>query len=265
MHAELGLLSSRSQRDVCSLMFLWRVLHMPRGRLTRQVFDAMGTDRYLGSGDRANWARSTVPSLLKRYMLQSPASVGRSNWKKQVIAAVTSFEAKQLRDEAAAAPTSKSAEYLSFRTSAGLPRYLHQRRSWWMSYGRSVKTKLRCGTSELEVERGRYDSTPRALRHCRCCPTGEVECSFHYLMRCPLHSQARARLFAEISALVCKPGSRDHFGWLTMTPAQRWSFLLGDGPPVSPDPRANMQWGFIETQLYHYLACTYKARRAHLE
>ena len=170
-----------------------------------------------------------------------------------------------LRDEAAAAPTSKSAEYLSFRTSAGLPRYLHQRRSWWMSYGRSVKTKLRCGTSELEVERGRYDSTPRALRRCRCCPTGEVECSFHYLMRCPLHSQARARLFAEISALVCKPGSRDYFGWLTMTPAQRWSFLLGDGPPVSPDSRANMQWGFIETQLYHYLACTYKARRAHLE
>ena len=35
MNAELGLLGPRSQRDVCSLMFLWRILRMPRERLTR--------------------------------------------------------------------------------------------------------------------------------------------------------------------------------------------------------------------------------------
>ena len=245
------------------MMFLWRILRMPRERLTRQVYEAMISDQYLGSGDRANWARSTIPSLLKRYSLRPPAErVGRLNWKKQVMRAVTNHETRRLHDDATNARASKSADYLALRTSAGLPRYLSQRRSWWMSYGRSIKTKLRCGTSELEIERGRYDNIPRDQRRCRCCATGAIECSFHYLMRCPLHSRARAQFFATIDATV--RSSRDHFGWLRMSPMERWRFLLGDGPPVSHDPEANLQWGFIETQLYHYLTCTYKARRAHL-
>ena len=146
--------------------------------------------------------------------------------------AVTDYETRCLQDDAANARASKSADYLALRTSVGLPRYLSQRRSWWMSYGRSIKTKLRCGTSELEIERGRYDSVPRDQRRCRCCTTGAVECSFHYLMRCPLHSRARAQFFTTIDTFV--RSSRDHFGWSRMSPVERWRFLLGDGPPSEP-------------------------------
>ena len=57
----------------------------------------------------------------------------------------------------------------------------------------------------------------------------------------------------------------DFYGWRNMNEKQKWVFLLGDGPPVHEIPRANQQWGRIETALYHYLMCAYKARRAHLD
>ena len=263
MSAELGLLSQRGQRDVCSLLYLRRVLRMPQSRLTRRVFDAMSADRYVGSGDRANWSRSVAPALLKRYSLDWPgAGVGRARWRKLVVEAVTSCEADALtRSGAVAGPGSKAAEYVSFRSAPGMPRYLSQRRSWWMSYGRSVKTKLRCGANELEVECGRYDGTPRAQRLCRCCTSRSVECSFHFLMECPFHARLRADFFASVNLAT---RSFDPFHWRRMTAQQRWRFLLGDGPPVAHDAGTDQQWGFIETRLYNFLGLAYKARRAHL-
>ena len=57
----------------------------------------------------------------------------------------------------------------------------------------------------------------------------------------------------------------DFCGWRKMNERQKWVFLLGDGPPVHENPRANLQWGRIETALYHFLMCAYKARRTHLK
>ena len=60
-------------------------------------------------------------------------------------------------------------------------------------------------------------------------------------------------------------GARDYHKWRRMTSRQRWRFLLGDGPPVCESSRANLQWGKIETSLYHFLSVAYKARRVFVQ
>ena len=146
-------------------------------------------------------------------------------------------------------------------TSNGLPRYLKQRRTASMCHGRSVKTKLRCGTSELEIETGRHERpvVPRSRRLCRCCAMAEIEDSYHFVMRCPRFRPERRQMMTEIENAI---GVHDHHKWRRMNLREKWRFLLGDGPPVHEDSNVNLQWGKIETSLYHFLSVAYRARRA---
>ena len=166
----------------------------------------------------------------------------------------------------AKANESKLDEYAELHSTMNdMPRYLKQRRSWSMCHGRSVKTKLRCGTSELEIEVGRHARPliPRSQRLCKCCTQAEVEDSFHFVMRCPRFATQRQQMTSEINRVLNE--TSDFHGWRGMSARQKWAFLLGDGPEVHDDPRANLQWGKMETTFYHFLTQAYKARRAYLK
>ena len=61
--------------------------------------------------------------------------------------------------------------HLSFRSTRGMPFYLKRRYTWFVNYGRSVKTRLRCATSALEIDNGRRSGViSRDDRLCPCCP-----------------------------------------------------------------------------------------------
>ena len=126
--------------------------------------------------------------ILKRYKLAEPApQMGKGRWKKQCREAIDAYKYEQL--QIAKANESKLEEYAELHSTVNdMPRYLKQRRTWKMCHGRSVKTKLRCGTSELEIETGRHERAivPRSQRSCKCCIQAEVEDSFHFVMRCPV-------------------------------------------------------------------------------
>ena len=104
--------------------------------------------------------------------------MSKLKWKKTINEAV--HKTDQMLLVKAKAGESKLDEYAELHKAEEMPRYLRQRRSWVMSYGRSIKTKLRCGTTELELERGRYETpkVPRDLRLCKCCTKREVEDSW---------------------------------------------------------------------------------------
>ena len=51
-------------------------------------------------------------------------------------------------------------------------------------YQRSVLSKFLCGTLPIEIETGRYMGTPKEMRLCTVCRSGEVEDEFHLLYRC---------------------------------------------------------------------------------
>ena len=202
-----------------------------------------------------------MTEILQRYKLPCPdATMSKYMWKKTVNEAVHAIESSEL--DTNKRERSKLEEYAALHASAGMPRYLKQRRSWMMNNGRSIKTKLRCGTSELEIERGRHSGTARINRECRCCTSGDVEDSFHFVMKCSRVRHERRVMNKEIESTI---RDKDYFGWNRMNPKQKWAFLLGDGPPVHDETDVNLQWGKIETTFYHFLTTAYKARREYLK
>ena len=56
---------------------------------------------------------------------------------------------------------------------------------------RSLLSKLRLGTLDLEVEKSRKHKIPRAERFCKLCNTGVVEDEIHFILNCPILSQSR--------------------------------------------------------------------------
>ena len=127
------------------------------------------------------------------------------------------------------AEATKFAHYNSLRTSMGMPRYLYGRRSSFFNLGRSIKTKLRCDTHDLEIDSGRRQTpiVPVEQRLCQCCDLEQVENAYHFVLDCPLNAERRLRMTDMIDRLT---ENRDYFGWRRMSWDQKFRFLLGDGP-----------------------------------
>ena len=265
LRAELGVLSQQGERDLCSLKFLHRLLTMSRDRLVCRIFKCLYEDPRRGTvGGSANWVTLTIPRILERYSIDPcirhvPSS--KKKWKKRITEAVHSTESARIGN--AGPDSTKLDHYRSLRRTDGMPRYLRHRRTWFFNYGRNVKTKLRCDTSELEIDAGRRARpfVPREQRICRCCNLNAVESAYHFLFDCTLHAHNRLDMTDAIDDLV---STFDPHGWGRMTWPQRHQFLLGDGPDPSDDHEANAQWIRIEIVLYRYLALAYKERRSHL-
>ena len=234
---------------------------MKSDRLTWRVMNCLIDDSTRARGAKENWARVTMTEILTRYKLPCPsATMSKYMWKKIVNEAVNAAETNELDTDKR--ERSKLEEYAALHASVDMPRYLKQRRSWVMNNGRSIKTKLRCGTSELEIETGRHSGTARINRKCKCCSSGEVEDSLHFVMKCPRFRNERRAMNDEIKSTV---QGKDYYGWIRKKPDEKWAFLLGDGPPVHEETDANLQWGKIETTFYHFLTAAYKARREYLK
>lgn len=56
---------------------------------------------------------------------------------------------------------------------------------------RSLFSKLRLGTLDIEIENSRKHKIPRAERLCKLCETGEVENEIHFILNCPALSPCR--------------------------------------------------------------------------
>ena len=144
-----------------------------------------------------------------------------------------------------------------------MPRYLCNRRGSFFSFGRSIKTKLRCDTHELAIDSGRRQNPPIPAMHryCECCDMQEIENAFHFVFDCPLNAMRRLEMADMIDRLTL---NNDYFGWRRMSWNQKLAFLLGDGPTPSTNHDENLQWTKMEICFYHYLAHAYDTRRNHL-
>ena len=207
---------------------------------------------------RPNWATCTMPTLLARYRLDAPRRLPPlAAWKRSVREAVTAVDEDTLAPSAA-----KNAHYLSFRSTRGMPFYLKRRYTWFVNYGRSVKTRLRCATSALEIDNGRRSGViSRDDRLCPCCPLQETETERHFMLDCPLYSSDRLAFTDAVDNLVLRS---DPYGWRAMSWDQRYQFLLSDGPPEGTPIPALQQWCRIQIHLYWFLAQAYKTRDAYV-
>ena len=66
---------------------------------------------------------------------------------------------------------------------------------------RSLISRLRSGSLQLEVERGRFSSVPRDERICKLCGV-EVEDELHFLFKCEIYRETRKRLYRKVPELA---------------------------------------------------------------
>ena len=64
---------------------------------------------------------------------------------------------------------------------------------------RSLFSKLRLGTLDLEIEKGRRHKIPRAERFCKLCNSGEVEDTAHFILKCEKLSNCRDNVLKKLS------------------------------------------------------------------
>ena len=61
--------------------------------------------------------------------------------------------------------------------------------------GRARLPDIRMGTNPLQIEKGRWERKPEALRVCLQCDMGVVENEFHFTVECPKYVVIRKYLF----------------------------------------------------------------------
>ena len=66
---------------------------------------------------------------------------------------------------------------------------------------RSSFSKLRLGTLQLELEKGRRHNILRTDRHCKICNSNEVEDETHFIFSCPTLSRYREPFIKQINDL----------------------------------------------------------------
>jgi hypothetical protein len=65
---------------------------------------------------------------------------------------------------------------------------------------RSLVSKLRLGTLDLEIEKGRRQNIPRTDRVCKLCNSGEVEDVVHFILNCPRLGDIRKNYTVKLAA-----------------------------------------------------------------
>ncbi len=67
---------------------------------------------------------------------------------------------------------------------------------------RKCFSMLRCGTSPLRIETGRYERLSVEQRMCEVCDSDNVEVEMHILISCNAFIQERTKLFSHVSQFV---------------------------------------------------------------
>ena len=113
--------------------------------------------------------------------------------------------------------------------------------------GRRALTRLRCGTNELRINTGRWESLPVALRLCPVCGLG-VETESHFLLDCAFNAERRAALFNAIDAVMLvaqalqpSAAAAAAFHSAELPPAERMALLTGGSHPAVTAAGAGMQ------------------------
>ena len=87
---------------------------------------------------------------------------------------------------------------------------------------RSLFSKIRLGTFDLEIEKSRKYNIPRAERICQLCDSGEVEDIAHFILKCPKLTKHRQHFINTLSA------SNNSFGVLSQEQKLKYLYFNED-------------------------------------
>jgi hypothetical protein len=236
VRGELGWLSVRGRSDELRLRFLGRLMRMSASRAVKQFLLVRTQDLEDGLGCGKGWC-AKVAQLVERYQLQQECAAGAkmkaAEWNAAVREAV---EAKEEEEWRAAVEASAGLEFYSrLKERLELEKYVDG--GVRARKGAVLRTNLRGGCSELQVQVGKYEGTAREERLCRVCGSGEmVEDEGHFLLYCPALREPRAAMWTRIRGQLetcVMAGSGAPSAWAVveaMPDRDKVSLLLGAPP-----------------------------------
>jgi hypothetical protein len=199
VRGELGWLTARGRRDELRLRYLGRLLRMPVERGVKRFLLVRSQDLEEGLGCGKGWC-AQVAGLVEKYGLEQECKAGAgmkaADWNRAVQQAVESKEEELWRESM----ESKSSLELYRRVKEGL--WLEPYVDGGVKARKSavLRTNLRGGCSELEVQVGKHMGLDRQERLCRVCGGGVVEDEEHFLLNCPALLLPRASMWETIQA-----------------------------------------------------------------
>ena len=102
---------------------------------------------------------------------------------------------------------------------------------------RKYITRMRCGSSFLRIEVGRWEKLDREDRKCLVCVTGAVEDEKHFLLDCYIYGKDKEIMFQEIKDCTSR-----HWDFERMKKRRKWLMdaLIGNNVGNDTDCRAIM-------------------------
>lgn len=198
-HAELGRFPVQINIHHSMLKYWFRIISLPTDRLAAHCYWTIlnsntTNDPWLNtiqniinsSGQYFIWNdQKSLPTLDKTTLHMHEAYI------RQTLQDVSLQQSTEKMENETKLTLLKNSKYLN-----KLPNYLRcidSRRK------RTLLSKLRLGTLDLEIETSRKDKIPRSERFCKLCNTGEVENEAHFILNCPALSHCRENYINSLS------------------------------------------------------------------
>jgi len=179
---EIGWYEIIYQADIARLMFYHSLMNKDTSNICKKVIM-----NQLQQNDNPKTWISMVQRLLCKLNLQyqDVNLISVKNWKKSVLMAI--HAKASLAWIAGMNRKAKLRTYVKFKNNLSYETYLDD-----SDNRKFLLLKLRVGTNNLEIEKGRHQNKPISLRNCRFC--SGVEDESHFLLECPGYADIRENL-----------------------------------------------------------------------
>eukprot|EP00732_Lithocolla_globosa_P001139 Lithocolla_globosa_v1_NODE_518_length_3838_cov_6.179752.p1 type:complete len:838 gc:universal NODE_518_length_3838_cov_6.179752:2520-7(-) len=196
--------SPPTDRHSLNLIRLWNhLISLPPTRLLRRIFNE---DMRLATTGKKNWCLRLKQLFLKleiqhNFLEMTPVDLTVAKSKLEAKTKEKWQQSLWNDERRRGNDGNKLRTYRTFKRDLSKEPYLEIVGN---RFHRAALARLRCGTHDLRIERGRYTNpkTPADQRFCECCTSGSVEDEFHFLMKCSLYADLRHSLLSNAESRI---------------------------------------------------------------
>ena len=200
IHAELGRFPIHVNIQKAMIKYWFRLLTLPKDRLASHCYWSLldcktTTDPWL------NAIKKIITSTGQYFIWEGQKALAASQ--KCVLRKHESYVCQTLQDvsfQTIGDNISQQTKLTLFRNSKPLNKPAKYLNLLSCRKNRTMLSKFRLGTLDLEIEKGRRHNIPREARVCKLCSSGSVEDEIHFILNCPKLDNTRNSSLTTLSA-----------------------------------------------------------------
>ena len=244
IHAELGRFPINVSIQQTMIRYWFRIISLPRDRLASHCYRSLYDLNHI-SDPWINAIKTTIKSTGQIFVWDSQEILSSLDYR--YLSKYENYICQTLSDVSSQVTVEKisSEEKLSFFKNC---KNTNQISNYLTTLGgrskRSSFCKLRLGTLELELEKGRRNNIVRSERRCKICISQEVENEVHFIFTCPTLAKQREPFLKKIAALTY------NFSFMSLENKVRFLYFNENLPPNILEISADLLDTLIATRQY---------------